>query len=35
MGGNVIKAKRNGTAYTILAGKPDGHRTTENRIYTV
>jgi hypothetical protein len=35
MGGNVIKAERNGTAYTILAGKPDGQRTTEKRIYTI
>jgi hypothetical protein len=31
--GNVTQAERNVIAYTILAGKREGQRTLEKRIY--
>jgi len=32
--GNVTQAERNEIAYIILAGKPEGRRPLEKRIYT-
>jgi hypothetical protein len=32
---NLTQAERNEIAYTILAGKPEGQRPLEKRIYTI